>query len=203
MTEEVFFTLQAIQIDFFTAFGLYTFLYFIVSIFSKKPILKTIDDKANAFISFAGIVYLLIWITGIIVELNSLNQADRNELIHRMFGKYWFGYWVQPLLWVLLTQLLRFQIIRKNVFIRILFSIFLMLSIERMVIIITAFHRDYLPSSWTMYSDLDIYPSNYVLTLLIKIMVFLVFVGIFSVVTNKLKGLKMRDGTKSTEKTRL
>lgn len=196
MTEELFFTLQAIQIDFFTAFGLYTFLYFFLSIFIKNPILKKIDTKTNAFISFVGIVYLLVWITGILVELNNLNQADRNELIHRMFGKYWFGYWVQPILWVLLTQLLRFQIIQKKFFIRILFSIFLILSIEQMVIIITAFHRDYLPSSWTMYNDLDIYPSNYILALFLKVFVFLVFVGIFSMLTKQLKYLKMKDITK-------
>ncbi|APT23263.1 hypothetical protein BU993_11910 [Flavobacterium columnare] len=70
-----------------------------------------------------------------------------------------------------------------------------MCSIERMVIIITSFHRDYLPSSWTMYNDLDIYPSNYFLTLLLKIMVFLVFVGIFSVITTKLKEIKKNGKT--------
>ncbi|MFK7050986.1 hypothetical protein V3Q77_13990 [Flavobacterium davisii] len=64
-----------------------------------------------------------------------------------------------------------------------------------MVIIITSFHRDYLPSSWTMYSDLDFYPSNYFLALLLKIMVFLVFVGIFSVITTKLKEIKKNSKT--------
>ncbi|WP_444647690.1 hypothetical protein ACSLMO_12615 [Flavobacterium columnare] len=94
------------------------------------------------------------------------------------------------------TQLLRFPIVQKNVFIPLVSSIFLMLSIERMVIIITIFHRDYLPSSWTMYSgDFDIYPSNYLLALLLKIMVFLVFVGIFSVITTKLKEIKKNGKT--------
>lgn len=200
MTQDFLFTLQLIQIDFFTAFGLYTFLYFFVSIFIKNPVLKKVDDKANAFISFVGIVYLLVWITGLIIELTILTPEDKTALLNRMFGKYWFGYWVQPVLWVLLTQLLRFPIIRKNVLIRLLFSVFLMLSIERMVIIITSFHRDYLPSSWTMYSDLDIYPSNFLLALLLKIIVFLVFVGIFSVITAKLKSLKMSGENKITER---
>ncbi|GEM59051.1 hypothetical protein FC1_22890 [Flavobacterium columnare NBRC 100251 = ATCC 23463] len=83
----------------------------------------------------------------------------------------------------------------KKCFIPLVSSIFLMCSIERMVIIITSFHRDYLPSSWTMYNDLDIYPSNYFLTLLLKIMVFLVFVGIFSVITTKLKEIKKNGKT--------
>jgi len=73
-----------------------------------------------------------------------------------MFGKYWFGYWVQPLLWVSLTQLLRIKTIRKNVLLRILFSFLLIFSIEKYVIMMVAFHRDYLPSSWTMYNDLSI-----------------------------------------------
>ncbi|ANO48700.1 hypothetical protein Pf1_00452 [Flavobacterium columnare] len=46
-----------------------------------------------------------------------------------------------------------------------------------------------------MYNDLDIYPSNYFLTLLLKIMVFLVFVGIFSVITTKLKEIKKNGKT--------
>ena len=200
MTEEIIFTLKLIQIDFFTAFGLYSFLYFLLSIFIKNPLLKKVDEKANAFISFVGIVYLLLWVVGIVIEVNSLNPEDKTQLLNRMFGKYWLGFWVQPLLWVLLTQLLRFQIFQKNIFIRLLVSIFLILSIERMVIIITIFHRDYLPSSWTMYSDLDIYPSNYFLALLLKIILFLLFVGIFSFSKNQLKSLKMSGETKSNVK---
>ncbi|AND65219.1 hypothetical protein AX766_12895 [Flavobacterium covae] len=195
MTENIIFTLQLIQIDFFTAFGLYTFLYLFVSIFTKNPVLKKVDNKATAFISFAGIVYLLVWITGLIVELTILTPEDKTALLNRMFGKYWVAFWTQPLLWVFLTQLLRFPIVQKNVFTRLVSSIFLILSIERMVISITIFHRDYLPSSWTMYSDLDIYPSNYFLALLLKIIVFLVFVGIFSVITTKLKEIKKNSKT--------
>jgi hypothetical protein len=192
MIEEIIFTLQLIQIDFFTAFGLFSILYFITSIFIRKPILKNIDEESNRFISFIGILYLILWIIVIFVELNILNQEDKSELLNRMFGKYWFRFWTQHLLWVLITQLLRLKTIRKNIFLRILFSILLMLSIERMIIIITSFHRDYLPSSWIMYNEIGIYPSNLVLSLFLKIIVFLVFVGIFYTINNKLKSLKLR-----------
>ncbi|ANO48699.1 hypothetical protein [Flavobacterium columnare] len=73
------------------------------------------DDKATAFISFAGIVYLIVWITGLIVELTILTPEDKTALLNRMFGKYWVAFWTQPLLWVFLTQLLRFPIVQKNV----------------------------------------------------------------------------------------
>lgn len=62
-----------------------------------------------------------------------------------------------------------------------------MVSIERLMIFIITFHRDYLPSSWTMYSDLDIYPSNFILALFCKIIMFLLFVGTYYFTKRKLK----------------
>lgn len=190
MIEEIFFTLQVIQIDFFISFGLFTILYLFFSIFIKNSTIKKIDEESSQFISFIGIIYLIVWITGIFIQLNILNEEDKTSLLNRMFGKYWFGYWVQPLLWISITQLLRIKAIRKNIILRILFSILLILSIERIIIIITSFHRDYLPSSWTMYSDFQLYPSNIMLSLLLKIILFLTFVGIFHLINKKIKSFK-------------
>ncbi|MEO8237216.1 MAG: hypothetical protein ABI793_00840 [Flavobacterium sp.] len=192
MTEKIIFTLHVITQDFFTAFGLFTILYLFLSIFIKKQILHQTDEEANKFISFIGILYLIIWIAGIIVEFNILNEEDKISMLNRIFGKYWFGFWIQPLLWVAITQLLRFKKIRKNILLRLFFSVLLMISIEKMVIISTSFHRDYLPSSWTMYNELDIYPSNLILSVLMKICMFLIFVGIFHFVNNRIKSLKFR-----------
>lgn len=192
MTEKTIFTLHLINQDFFTAFGLFTILYLFLSIFIKKEILYQIDEEANKFISFIGILYLIIWIIGIILEFNILNEEDKIYMLNRIFGKYWFGFWIQPLLWVVITQLLRFKKIRKNIIIRLFFSLLLMVSIERMVIIYTSFHRDYLPSSWTMYNELDIYPSNLILSILMKFCIFLIFVGIFRFVNDRIKKLKFR-----------
>ncbi|TPG37864.1 hypothetical protein EAH81_18225 [Flavobacterium pectinovorum] len=108
-----------------------------------------------------------------------------------MFGKYWFSFWLQPLLWILISQLLRFKFIRKNILLRLLFSILFIFSIEKLVIIFTSFHRDCLPSSWTMNNDLSIYPSNLLLELLMKITVFLLFVGIFFLINQKINNYKI------------
>lgn len=187
MKENILLLLQIITVDFFTAFSLYTFLFLIVSIFTKKPILKKIDEEANGFISFAGVIYFTVWIIGIFVFYADSNTEEQTSMLNRMFGKYWFGYWVQPLLWVSLTQLLRIKTIRKNVLLRILFSFLLIFSIEKYVIMMVAFHRDYLPSSWTMYNDLSIYPSNFFLMLLAKILMFLLFVGIYHLIKSRIK----------------
>lgn len=127
MIEEIFFTLQVIQIDFFISFGLFTILYLFFSIFIKNSIIKKIDEESSQFISFIGIIYLIVWITGIFIQLNILNEEDKTSLLNRMFRKYWFGYWIQPLLWISITQLLRIKAIKKNIILRILFSILLIL----------------------------------------------------------------------------
>jgi hypothetical protein len=186
MAEKTIYFLDFIIRDFFTAFGLFTILYLFLSLFIKNPFLNQIDEEATKFISFIGILYLILFFTGTLIELNILTGEEKSYLLHRMFGKYWFGFWMQPFLWVLTTQLLRLKKVRKNILLRLLFSLLLILSIERLVILYTTFQRDYLPSSWTMYNaDLPIYPSNLILAILMKICVFLLFVGVFGFVNKK------------------
>lgn len=192
MKENILLLLQIITVDFFTAFGLYTFLFLIVSIFTKKPIIKKMDDEANGFIALAGVIYFAVWIIGIFVFYADSNIEEKTSMLSRMFGKYWFGYWLQPVLWVSLTQLLRIRAIRKNVLLRLLFSFLLIFSIEKYVIMMVAFHRDYLPGSWTMYNDLSIYPSNFFLMLLAKILMFLLFVGIYYLIKSRIKIVRER-----------
>jgi hypothetical protein len=187
MKENLILLLQIITVDFFTAFGLYSLFFLIASIFFKKSFLFKVDEEAKKFISFVGIIYFIIWIIGIIVFYAESNLEEQNSMLNRIFGKYWFGFWLQPIVWFLITQLLRIKRVAKNVFLRIIFSFLLIISFEKYVIIITSFHRDYLPSTWTMYNDLEIYPSNLFLALLVKIIMFLLFVGIYYSITNKFK----------------
>ena len=111
-------------------------------------------------------------------------------MIDRIFEKYWFGIWIQPLFWFALSQIFRIKLFSKNILIRIIASFFLIISIERLIIIISSFHRDYLPSSWTMYRQLDIYPSNFILSILMKILIFMLFVGLYTFISNKINQLR-------------
>lgn len=192
MIERILFNFELILVDFFTAYGLTTILFLILSIFIKKHFLKKADDHSNHFISFIGIVYLIVWIIATIVELYMREEQEKNDLLHRMFGKYWLGFWLQPLLWFSITQLLRFKTIRKNIFCRLIFSTLLILSLERIVIISTSLHRDYLPSSWTMYNDSGIYPSNIFLEIIMKVSIYLLFVELFAVISKKINEWKTR-----------
>jgi hypothetical protein len=192
MKENLILLLQIITVNFFTAFGLYSLFFLITSIFTKKTFIFKVDEEAKKFISFVGIIYFIIWIVGTIVFYTESNLEEQNSLLNRMFGKYWVGFWVQPILLFSITQLLRIKKIWKNVLLRIIFSFLLIFSIEKFVIMIISFNRDYLPSSWTMYSDLGIYPSNFILALFVKIIMFLLFVWIFYLFNKKIENLKTK-----------
>jgi len=187
---DIFFNLELLILDFFTAFGLYTFLFLILSIFIKKAIFYNFDEQAKKLLSFVGVLYIIFWFLETIVYYIECNPVEKNEMIERMFGKYWFGIWIQPLLWFVLSQIFRIKLFSKNIVIRIIVSFFLIISIERLVIIIRSFHRDYLPSSWTMYRQLDIYPSNFILSIIMKILIFMLFVGLYTYIVNKVNQLK-------------
>ena len=74
--------------------------------------------------------------------------------INRMRGPYWPMYWTLILSNVVIPQMIWMKRVRRSTLA--LFLIALVVNIgmwvERYVIIITSLHRDYLPSSWGMYS---------------------------------------------------
>lgn len=190
MIENFNFVLYVITNDFFISFGIYTVLYLLISIFTKKEILYKLDDEVCKLIIFLGIIYFIVWTIAIFISFT--NDESRTYLLNRMFGKYWIGFWLQPLFWSGMTQLLRFKKIQKNWFFRIFFSFFFIFSFEKIVIITTSLHRDYLPSSWTMYSDLDFLPDYFWINLILKIILFLLFAGIFYFIRNMILNFRTK-----------
>ncbi|HZA36159.1 MAG TPA: NrfD/PsrC family molybdoenzyme membrane anchor subunit, partial [Vicinamibacterales bacterium] len=75
-------------------------------------------------------------------------------LSNRATGPYWWAYWTLIFCNGVIPQLLWFKRVRMNV--PLLFLISLIVNVgmwlERYVIIVTSLARDYLPSSWGMYS---------------------------------------------------
>lgn len=170
--------LEPLLADFFLSFGLYTLIFLTVSIFYKNPSLNRIDFQASRMISVIGVIYLFIWFCNIFFELAEGSDEEKAFLMQRMFGHYWIGFWVQPLLYFAITQILRIERIRTQKILRLVISLFFILSIERMVIISTSLERDYLPSSWNMQND-SIYPHNFFLNFSLKLLVFLLFVVVY------------------------
>ena len=102
--------------------------------------------------------------TGLIVAYGYIMEAffgwysgniyERFMIYNRMTGPYAWSYWLLILCNVLAPQLIWFKRFRTNLVVLFIMSIIVSLGmwLERFVIIVTSLHRDFLPSSWAMYS---------------------------------------------------
>jgi len=119
------------------------------------------------------------------------NVYERFVVFNRMVGPYAKFYWALILCNVLTPQLLWFHRVRKNI--ALLFVLSLVVNIgmwlERFVIVITSLHRDFLPSSWGMYSPTAFDWATYIgtiglfLSLLFLFIRFLPMISIFEMRT--------------------
>ena len=84
----------------------------------------------------------------------SANKFEWYMIVNRMVGPYAFFYWSLIFCNVLLIQVLWFKKVRTNVWLLFVISIIVNIGmwLERFIIIVTSLHRDFLPSSWGMFS---------------------------------------------------
>jgi Ni/Fe-hydrogenase subunit HybB-like protein len=112
-------------------------------------------------------------------------------ILNRMFGPYGHMYWALILFNVLIPQVLWVRKVRANVLFLFLISIVVNIGmwLERYVIIVTSLSRDFLPSSWGMYTGTQYDWSMYIgsiglfLSLLFLFIRFLPMISIFEIRT--------------------
>jgi len=144
--------LHLIDLCLFAGYGLYTFVWIVVSLFYRNNLLiKDIDKSANYIVAVSGLIYLMFWIAGLYISFNDPEQS--NNLQHRLSGRYAFGFWLPPVLLFVSSQLLWIPIVQKQKIARLIVGFLLFLSIEKFVLITVSLHRDYMPSSWMMYQS--------------------------------------------------
>ena len=82
--KNIFFNLELLILDFFTAFGLYSFLFLIVSVFIKKESFYNFDEQAKKFLSFVGVLYIIFWVLGTIVYYIECNSEEKSGMVNRV-----------------------------------------------------------------------------------------------------------------------
>src|SRR5687767_8667963 len=85
----------------------------------------------------------------------SVNQYERFMMTNRIFGgPFAWTYWMLLLCNFLVPQILWSKKMRRSVLALFICAMFVNVGmwLERFVIIVTSLHRDFLPSSWEMYS---------------------------------------------------
>ncbi|MEX0966137.1 MAG: NrfD/PsrC family molybdoenzyme membrane anchor subunit [Bacteroidia bacterium] len=100
--------------------------------------------------SMVGIAYA----TELFIAWYSGYEYEQFAFINRVMGPYWWAYWTMVSCNVITPQLFWSKYIRTNPTAIFIISIFVNIGMwfERFVIIVISLHRDFLPSSWVMYS---------------------------------------------------
>lgn len=101
----------------------------------------------GTMVGFAyGTEFFMAWYSG--------NEYEQYAFINRAFGPYGWAYWIMVSCNVIIPQLFWFKKIRINPVAIFIITIFVNIGMwfERFVIIVTSLHRDFLPSSWAMYT---------------------------------------------------
>ena len=82
------------------------------------------------------------------------NAYERYVFFNRALGPFKWAYWTMVSCNVIIPQLFWIRKVRTTPWMIFILSIFVNIGMwfERFVIIVTSLHRDYLPSSWAMYS---------------------------------------------------
>jgi len=100
--------------------------------------------------SLVGIAYL----TEFFIAWYSVFEYEQYAFINRATGPYWWAYWSMMSCNLIAPQVFWFKWARTTPWFIFIMSIVVNVGMwfERFVIIVTSLHRDYLPSSWVMYS---------------------------------------------------
>jgi molybdopterin-containing oxidoreductase family membrane subunit len=124
-------------------------------------------ELMNIVIIITGSIVGIAYITEFFIAAYSGVEYEAYAFINRAFGKYWWAYWTMMTCNVISPQLFWFRKIRTSIVATFILSIVVNIGMwfERFVIIVTSLHRDYLPSSWAMFSptiyDIGVYTFTF------------------------------------------
>lgn len=122
-----------IQQDLFTIFGFISILYPLGTLIPKRAETRLYNKVFCSFTIFLGMVYLCLWIILIVGTLMTHQEPDSAAILNRMFGKYWWSFWLQIVLWIGATQLLRLPKFKYHPWLRVLIGLLLLVPVELVI----------------------------------------------------------------------
>ncbi|TDB63674.1 NrfD/PsrC family molybdoenzyme membrane anchor subunit [Arundinibacter roseus] len=111
-------------------------------------------ESMNKVITLTGSIVGVAYLTEFFIAWYSGVEYESYAFINRATGPYWWAYWTMMTCNVISPQLFWSRSIRRSVTWTFFISVIVNIGMwfERFVIIVTSLHRDYLPSSWAMFS---------------------------------------------------
>jgi molybdopterin-containing oxidoreductase family membrane subunit len=146
--------------------------------------LRHVENMTKIMIATGGIVGFA-YATEFFTAWYSGNEYERFAFTNRAFGPYAWAYWIMVSCNVLVPQFFWFKKIRRSVAAVFVLSILVNIGMwfERFVIIVTSLHRDFLPSSWAMYTPTFIEVGTFIGTFGLFFTLFLLFLRVLPAVS--------------------
>jgi len=141
-------------------------------------------ELMNIIIIITGSIVGIAYITEFFVAWYGQVPAEYYAFYNRATGPYWWAYWSMMTCNVISPQLFWFKKLRTNIVATFVLSIIVNIGMwfERFVIIVTSIHRDYLPSSWSMFYPTMYDVGEYILTFGFFFTAFFLFAKFFPVI---------------------
>jgi molybdopterin-containing oxidoreductase family membrane subunit len=157
-------------------------------------------DMMNRIILITGSIVGCAYLTEFFIAWYSGVEYEQYAFINRATGPYWWAYWSMMTCNVISPQLMWSAKLRRNLFMTFFLSIIVNIGMwfERFVIIVTSLHRDFVPSSWTMYSPTWVEMGIFIGSLGLFFVPFLLFTRYFPVIAmSELKTIVKSSGSQS------
>ena len=141
-------------------------------------------ELMNIVIIITGSIVGIAYITEFFIAWYSGVEAEQYAFINRATGPYWWAYWSMMTCNVFSPQFMWFKKLRTSIMFSFIISIVVNIGMwfERFVIIVTSLHRDYLPSSWTMFSPTFVDIGIFIGTIGFFFVLFLLYSRTFPVI---------------------
>ncbi len=141
-------------------------------------------ELMNIVIMITGSIVGCAYITELFIAWYSGVEYEQYAFLNRATGPYWWAYALMMTCNVISPQVMWFKKIRTSIFVSFVISIVVNVGMwfERFVIIVTSLHRDYLPSSWTMFSPTFVDIGIFIGTIGFFFVLFLLYSRTFPVI---------------------
>jgi Ni/Fe-hydrogenase subunit HybB-like protein len=142
-------------------------------------------ESMNKILIATGSIVALAYFAEIFVAWYSADEYEHYNLMNRLQGPYNWAFAIMMICNVVSAQLLWIKKLRRNLAFTFFLSIVINVGMwfERFVIIVISLHRDFLPSSWTMYKPTIVEYGLLIGTLGIFFTSFLLFIRVFPVIS--------------------
>ncbi|MGQ2982241.1 NrfD/PsrC family molybdoenzyme membrane anchor subunit [Flavobacterium sp.] len=170
----------------FSGFAMVNTLLIIMRKVSNLEAYITIQhiELMNIIIMITGSIVGIAYITELFVAWYSGVEYEQYAFLNRATGPYWWAYALMMTCNVISPQVMWFKKIRTSIYVSFVISIVVNIGMwfERFVIIVTSLHRDYLPSSWTMFQPTFIDAGFFIGTIGFFFVLFLLYSRSFPVI---------------------